>query len=37
MMSMDMSIANLYNEGKITKETALAYAVNPEGITKYFK
>ena len=34
MMSMDMSIANLYNEGKITKETALAYAVNPEGITK---
>jgi len=37
MMSMDMSIANLYNQGKITKETALAYAVNPEGITKYFK
>ena len=37
MMSMDMSIANLDNEGKITKETALAYAVNPEGITKYFK
>ena len=37
MMSMDMSIANLYNEGKITKETALAYAVNPDGITKYFK
>jgi len=37
MMSMDMSIANLYNEGKITKETALAYAINPDGITKYFK
>ncbi len=37
MISMDMSMANLYNEGKITKETALSYAVNPEGITKYFK
>lgn len=36
MMNMDMRIASLYNEGKITKEIALAYSVNPEGISKYF-
>ena len=30
MISMDQSILALYNEGKITKETALEYADNPE-------
>lgn len=30
MISMDQSIMALYNEGKITKETALEYADNPE-------
>lgn len=30
MVSMDTSLLNLYNEGKITKETALSYATNQE-------
>ena len=30
MISMDTSIFNLYKEGRITKETAIAEAVNPE-------
>ena len=30
MISMDQAIANLYQEGKITKETALLYADRPE-------
>jgi twitching motility protein PilT len=30
MISMDQSILALYKEGKITKETALEYADNPE-------
>lgn len=34
MHSMDFSLAGLYKEGKITEETALAYAVNPEMLKK---
>ncbi len=34
MISMDTSILNLYNEGLITKETAIAEAVNPEIMRK---
>ena len=30
MMSMDSSLYNLYKAGKITEQTALAYATNPE-------
>ncbi|MBR5489135.1 MAG: type IV pili twitching motility protein PilT, partial [Firmicutes bacterium] len=30
MISMDQSILALYKDGKITKETALEYADNPE-------
>ena len=30
MVSMDTSLLHLYNEGKITKETALRYATSPE-------
>ncbi|EHL18586.1 twitching motility protein [Peptoanaerobacter stomatis] len=37
MINMDSSIADLYNSGKITEETAKKYAVNPETISKYFK
>ena len=37
MMTMDNSIANLYNEKKISEETAKKYAVNPDTISKYFK
>ena len=29
---MDKSIENLYREGRITKETALHFADNPEGM-----
>lgn len=34
MISMDTSIMNLYREGKITKETAIGYASNPEMLSK---
>ena len=34
MISMDQSLINLYKEGKISKETAILYASNPEMITK---
>lgn len=34
MVSMDTSLARLYKEGKISKETALTYATNPEMIGK---
>ena len=30
MISMDSSLFNLYKAGRITKETALEYATNPE-------
>ncbi len=34
MISMDSSLLNLYKAGKITKETALEYATNPEMLKK---
>lgn len=34
MLSMDNSILQLYKEGKITKETALEYATNPDMLKK---
>lgn len=34
MMSMDNSLANLYKEGAITRETALTYATNPVMLAK---
>lgn len=34
MISMDNSLLNLYKAGKITKETALEYATNPEMLGK---
>lgn len=34
MMSMDSSLLGLYKEGKITKETAIEYATNPEMMKK---
>ena len=34
MVSMDMSLLNLYNGGKITKDTALEFATNPEMLKK---
>ena len=34
MISMDQSLINLYKEGKISKETAILCASNPEMITK---
>ncbi len=34
MISMDSSLLNLYKEGRITKETALEYATNPEMLKK---
>lgn len=37
MISMDMSIAQLYNEGKITKDVALNYCTDQNVIAKYFK
>jgi twitching motility protein PilT len=35
MISMDASIAELYNKQLITKEDALTYCVNPETVQKY--
>lgn len=34
MMSMDQSILQLYQRGRITKETALAYADNPDQLAR---
>ena len=34
MISMDQSILNLYKAGKITEETALNYADNPEQLRR---
>ncbi|MCI9271922.1 MAG: PilT/PilU family type 4a pilus ATPase [Dorea sp.] len=34
MISMDGSLLNLYKQGRITKETALKYATNPEMLGK---
>lgn len=34
MISMDSSLLNLYKEGRITAETALEYATNPEMLKK---
>ena len=34
MISMDNSLLNLYKEGRITQETALEYATNPEMLKK---
>jgi twitching motility protein PilT len=34
MISMDSSLLNLYNAGRITQETAIAYATNPEMLKK---
>lgn len=35
MVGMDMSLANLVKTGKITREDALMYCVNPEVINRY--
>lgn len=37
MMTMDSSIADLYNQKKISEEITKKYAVNPDTISKYFK
>ena len=37
MISMDTSILNLYKAGKITAETAVKYAMNPEQMEKKLK
>jgi twitching motility protein PilT len=34
MISMDQTILKLYQEGKITKETALLYADKPDQIKR---
>ncbi len=34
MISMDSSLANLYKEGTITRETALTYASNPDMLSR---
>lgn len=34
MISMDSSLLKLYKEGKITRDTALAYATNPEMLSR---
>ena len=34
MLSMDQSILSLYRSGTVTRETALAYSVNPEMLAK---
>ena len=36
MISMDSGLLKLYKEGRITKETAIAYASNPEMLKKKF-
>lgn len=37
LISMDSSLARLYQENKITRETALTYATNPEMLSKKLK
>lgn len=37
MINMDSFIAKLYNENKISQDTAKKYASNPDTISKYFK
>ncbi len=37
MQTMDSDIQRLYTEGKITKETALTYAVNREMMERKLK
>lgn len=37
MLSMDASLASLYNAGQITRETALTFATNPEMLAKKIK
>jgi twitching motility protein PilT len=37
MISMDASIAELYNQGVITREDALTYCVNPDTVLKYLR
>ena len=37
MNTMDSDILRLYKEGKITKETAMMYAVNPSNIQEKLK
>ncbi len=37
MVSMDLSIADLYNKGIITKEDAMIQCVNPDVLLKYMK
>ena len=34
MLSMDSSILDLYRKGRITQDTALIYATNPEMLRK---
>ena len=34
MISMDGSLLKLYKEGRITKDTALKYATNPEMLNR---
>jgi twitching motility protein PilT len=34
MISMDSSLRTLYKSGRITKDTALSYATNPEMLAK---
>jgi twitching motility protein PilT len=37
MMSMDISIAELYNQGLITREDAMLYSVNQDTLARYLK
>lgn len=37
IISMDSSLAKLYSQGRITRDTALAYATNPEMLSKKIK
>lgn len=37
MIAMDMSLAELYNAGRISLENTLIHCTNPESIHKYFK
>ena len=34
MLSMDAELVRLFREGKITRETVLLYATNPETLAK---
>jgi twitching motility protein PilT len=35
MITMERALSNLYAQGKITKETAINYAIRPQQIHKY--